>query len=557
MKYLSRLLAGALLVSLTACSSDEPTQGSNTGGTDSTDPLYSTITIAYPGSRSGEGNEGEEIGKGEENIVSSVFVVLATSSNDGQTFEYLASAENDSELNSDNKLLVIFKNKEDLVTLSKEDNEESRKVYVFAYCNPSVDFTKEIKALEKGDSFTDKVCSSNLESTWSKKYFLMTNIDINSITLPKYTDLKDCDQNKPFDLGKINVVRTAVRFDIKDGSANKDWTYSIKDYLNPEKEIATVKFDKMAVFNQRNSFYYLPRVKAEISTEKATLCPGWVGMSFAHVNNVWTNPFIISPETKENAENYNFKLERNTTINQENEPALNWKSVNDIVNNADRDDTWNPTTPDLDKTDYYILDYTSENTLFAEIPDGKKIADVKSSYYSTGVVFRAEITVKDKKNEINGVPQTMYVYKNTLYYNSKEFYKKVLESGEAPIKAAFENCFTVTGEGDDAEVTEKQDAPLKNNYITAYRPVEKEGADKGKYFCYYVYYNQHVDDGKSSSTGKMEYATVRNNIYKLSVSKVNKLGDSEITEEGHWDIYFRVEVVVKNWVVRVNNKIEF
>ena len=67
--------------------------------------------------------------------------------------------------------------------------------------------------------------------------------------------------------------------------------------------------------------------------------------------------------------------------------------------------------------------------------------------------------------------------------------------------------------------------------------------------------------------GRMEFATVRNNVYKLSVTKIGQLGhprnpkndpDPVIPEDPDEDPthYIQVQVEVLPWVVRVNN-IEF
>ena len=67
--------------------------------------------------------------------------------------------------------------------------------------------------------------------------------------------------------------------------------------------------------------------------------------------------------------------------------------------------------------------------------------------------------------------------------------------------------------------------------------------------------------------GPMEFAVVRNNVYKLSVTGVNKFGhptnpgddpDPENPEDPDEedDVYFKVAVEVLPWVVRIND-IEF
>ena len=65
----------------------------------------------------------------------------------------------------------------------------------------------------------------------------------------------------------------------------------------------------------------------------------------------------------------------------------------------------------------------------------------------------------------------------------------------------------------------------------------------------------------------MEFAVVRNNIYKLAVTKINRLGHPRLSEndpdpvdpddpDETGDVYISVSVEVLPWVVRVN-EIEF
>ena len=65
----------------------------------------------------------------------------------------------------------------------------------------------------------------------------------------------------------------------------------------------------------------------------------------------------------------------------------------------------------------------------------------------------------------------------------------------------------------------------------------------------------------------MEFAVVRNNVYKLAVTKINRLGHPRLSEndpdpenpdkpDESDDVYLKLSVQVLPWVVRVNN-IEF
>ena len=64
--------------------------------------------------------------------------------------------------------------------------------------------------------------------------------------------------------------------------------------------------------------------------------------------------------------------------------------------------------------------------------------------------------------------------------------------------------------------------------------------------------------------GVMEFAIVRNNVYQVSVSGVNKLGqplaftpsyDDPNTPDETDEVYIDVEIYVKDWVLRSNTEI--
>ena len=87
------------------------------------------------------------------------------------------------------------------------------------------------------------------------------------------------------------------------------------------------------------------------------------------------------------------------------------------------------------------------------------------------------------------------------------------------------------------------------------------------YYCYYFYWNRHNDNGNSGVMSPMEFAVVRNNVYKLAVTNINRLGHPRISDNNpdpvdpddpdeKGDVYLTVSVEVLPWTVRVNN-IEF
>lgn len=84
------------------------------------------------------------------------------------------------------------------------------------------------------------------------------------------------------------------------------------------------------------------------------------------------------------------------------------------------------------------------------------------------------------------------------------------------------------------------------------------------YYCYYYYWNRHNDNNLSGVMGPMEFAVVRNNVYKLSVDKISRLGHPRIpgndpnnptpsTPDESDEIYLDVTVEITPWAVRLNS----
>ncbi len=104
-------------------------------------------------------------------------------------------------------------------------------------------------------------------------------------------------------------------------------------------------------------------------------------------------------------------------------------------------------------------------------------------------------------------------------------------------------------------------------YEVSYEDKDTENGEGWGYYCYYFYWNRHNDNNLNGKMGPMEFAIVRNNVYKLSVSKISRLGhprnpdndpdpyDPEDPDEED-RVYMTINLEVLPWVVRVN-EIEF
>lgn len=104
------------------------------------------------------------------------------------------------------------------------------------------------------------------------------------------------------------------------------------------------------------------------------------------------------------------------------------------------------------------------------------------------------------------------------------------------------------------------------NGITLYQSSEDE-KDGWGYYCYYFYWNRHNDNGNNGVMGDMEFGVVRNNVYKLAVTNINRLGHPRLSDndpdpenpdnpDESGDVYISLSVEVMPWTVRENN-IEF
>ena len=123
------------------------------------------------------------------------------------------------------------------------------------------------------------------------------------------------------------------------------------------------------------------------------------------------------------------------------------------------------------------------------------------------------------------------------------------------------------GDADEMEYFEAfRDAAVAKN-IALYQTSYDEELGGWGYYCYYYYWNRHNDNGQVGIMGPMEFAVVRNNVYKLAVTKIARLGHPRIsandpdkptpnTPDEKGDVYISVTCTTLPWVVR-ENTIEF
>ncbi len=551
MKWSYLFMAMGIATAFSACSDEVDLSANNEESTEeSTSQVFMQFNLELPAvSRSttqtgGGSDAGVEIGKDYENQVSEVLVVITDAKDDkfiaGSTVTNLIPTGN-------NTTYVVPFNTNKLV------NYVEKPVNIYVYCNPTSELKKGLESEDGIDvNATYTLTSATDETIWSitdgdkntkNGHFLMTNADDNYVrTLPANLDNYKVESH-PFDLETINVERAAARFDYK--SSVDDETYMLMG--EDGKEEVTVTLTDMALVNLSKEFYYLRRVSANGTSTDAT-----IGGTETKTNYVvdtdyeWKGKY--SEETTDKASHFFYVYNPNSASTTD----YAWTSISSLTS-EDNDESWN-SGEIAKRKGYKIWRYATENTIPAQVSNQKK-------GITTGVAFKGEIKgVSDRMKTLLNGTNTVYVFDNILWGTwddvktaaeaKKESDKTTLAN---PLLAAAYNKATKGGYSNDKAVAAG---------FTIFKP----NADE-KYEVLYYYWNRHNDNNNNGSMGPMEFAVVRNNVYKLSVTGVNKFGhptnpgddpDPENPEDPDEedDVYFKVAVEVLPWVVRIND-IEF
>lgn len=519
MRHLSKVFFLSLMATgLFACSNeDDPAVDNNSLNAEK---VYMQFKLEVPSSNTRSAtdeNNGQtpsdadpdfEVGTDSENKISNIQLVLVDNSNN----IIATSLENQSLMSAGKDMYIVSFNSADLV--AKAQAGTTTPIKVIAYCNTKTTLTNQLTLKE--------VCNTP-EKTWLADNFWMTNAndkDLNC-TLPSQADLaKHNSADNPYVIGGIAVERVAARFDIA-----KDVTFPM---LVEGKEEMKIVLTDVAMFNIKTDVNYLRRVSAD-----------------------GTNPTGIEGMFgKETPTNYVVDA-AGDNLSATEVTQLEWKSI-DAITQADN---W---TGNGGEPEYYPWRYGVENS-FAKSED-----QVESK--ATGIAFKGKLVpgtacTADLKATLEAGEKAIYVFNDILYGDWTRVKNAANEgfvngtSGDRfkanpVLKAAYEAAQNMITFDSKTEVEAAKAAGFK-----VFEPKEKV------YNVYYNYYNKHNDNGDPKLSGPMEYAVVRNNVYKLKVSSISKYGSPEWEKPGtdpieKDEIFFKVTVKILPWTVRVNN-IEF
>lgn len=349
----------------------------------------------------------------------------------------------------------------------------------------------------------------------------------------------------------VDVERMAARLDYK-----ADAPYNCTD---PAYTGATVKITGAALVNNLTAgSYLLKRVAPTVDG-----VPTYLGNETADKNGVATN-YVLDPWTTNKSKNL-----YGTWFNSGSSDPNWWTGyVQPGTSVSDGAETWQR------------IGYTLENTTAAEEAGNR---------YTTGVVFKATFHPKGVANYQDGATffalgshlfasmedMMTYVYgadfsqfdakingcndwaavKNfaaSLLDNDPSGYKSFLQGQDeaqdlARVKVSlkwsaymFSKCGYSASLNGTYKVELDQNGIVTRNALQSYGVRTYEDAT-----CYYTWWVRHSNDNNDETKGIMEYAIVRNNIYKLTVNSIYSLGGDVPGEDEN----IILDVYVNDWLL--------
>lgn len=307
--------------------------------------------------------------------------------------------------------------------------------------------------------------------------------------------------------GEDNVVTIAVERVL----ARLDIAKSANEYkLTNDKGAyyATIKLDGFYIVNLAK-YYYSYRHTAVLTSMKE---PVWnITSNFGSIADV--NGYIIDP--------YFFKksIDADKFTNQD---KYYENFYGDIANpNSARWIAFN----NVSATPNYKTFYCLENCTMAQ---------AQKNGYSTGVVFRAIVEPYNNVYQLNS-NGALEVVNNTSLYPEEMLY--------------FDYKFFISPEALQTYIR-------NTGAVGDYNIKKYEKTDEG-YRCYYKYWIRHLDNYRPTEMGVMEFAVVRNNLYRMLITNVSDIGEGgtgtiivtpDTPDEGEASL--QVVLNVKPWIVR-------
>lgn len=350
----------------------------------------------------------------------------------------------------------------------------------------------------------------------------------------------------------VDVERMAARLDYMNSKDSYECT-------DPAYSGATVKITGAALVNNLTAgSYLLKRVADDVNDTNLS----YLGDETADENGVATN-YVLDPWTASKKGNLYGTWFMNGS------PDPNWWA--DYVQ------------PGTSVSDGWLrIGYTLENTT---------AADKAGERYSTGVVFKAKFNPQGVANYQGGA--TFFALGTHLFASMEDMMTYVYGADFSKFDAKIEACTDWTavknfaaslldndpsgyksflqGQDDTQDFTSVKEslkwkaymlskcgysASLNNDVYSvtldqnddistreALQPYETRTYEDAT--CYYTWWVRHSNDNDDTKKGIMEYAIVRNNIYKLTVNSIYSLGNDVPGEDEN----IILDVYVNDWLL--------
>lgn len=555
-KWLGSALCLALMLVTASCSMGDdmecPPEGGGTPGTGSAFIQLSFGMADAQGTRAnpdgGEDGDGPEAGQTNENSVSTAVAFLfdanVTVNGDASTPVtpvYFPSVNPTAEGGTD--IDAVYE------TIPVQTTVENGDYNVIVVANPG-----DNRWWEQAENQTLGAVRDHIQQkAWTETNGKYTNFLMSSADEPtEKLTINNNSENEPAKV-TVNVERMAARVDYL---AENEYTCT-----DPAYNGATVEITGATIVNRLTAgSYLLKRVANDVNSTN----PEYLGDETA-TNTVATN-YVLDPWTA-------LKTQQNLTgtpftVNERNVAAAGlYNDETYIPTRSDNPEDWAgycKAGVDATEDDYLRVGYALENTT------GKLETSLN---YNTGIVFKAQFhpvgvigdytdgqtfftyngkiypMLTDMMGQLNGIADfSTYVGKKiaalTSWDELKDFAASITNdpTGYRTYLEDYANTHSAEEFNTADELKweyylsyklgvfeNSQDGPeINQNDINTRAVLYKSSGEllrtyyKGQ--CYYIWWLRHSNDGNDETNGVMEYAIVRNNIYKVRVNSIYSLG---------------------------------
>lgn len=556
---------------LAAGCTSESLDGGGAGGSASGPEAWMTLSLAMPQQAAvrantpagGEPGDGAEVGQEAENLISravAFFYQGAEGPNSSPGTPILATA--DFSFASDSGMPGTEPVDRKYTTQPQSVSLEPGTYQVLLIANPGADWW----SAPQGGSLTLGTVRDHIQSSaWTEPQegtfanFVMTSERDATVAL----------NNNPREnpaTATVYVERMAARVDYK---AQGSYPCTDEQYKG-----ATVSIVGAALVNNLTAgSYVLKRVSPDATASSVS----YLGLETADATTGAGTNYVIDPYTKQKSDPADVKQYYDTWYADYAKPDVNptfWSGLT------------RPGTAleGADNAGYLRIGYTLENTAAPADSAGR-----------TGIVFRAQFAPKGVTGYTQG--QTFFTYGGTIYASMERLMAAVYGTA-SPVEKTFTPAdtwqtvrnyaadtllpsdpsgypewLTAQAADQDPNAALTADEAVSLGWKAYMRAVcgyentpEAGGADRvainlggvntravlrsggvrtyadGQ--CYYTYWLRHAADGDATKASPMEYAVVRNNVYKVDVTSIYSLGGDVPGEDDHNLV---IEVYVNDW----------